>query len=382
MKVITEETLATSEVMDHGREDLVLPEDLCTPQQTRHPLHPHTIALTIIAAGVVMFFLFSARAIMFPFVLAILIAFPLRPIMRWLVTLRVPRFVAAALVMATVFSVLLFVIFRLAAPAAEWLDDAPTKLRAAETRVRSIVQPLEDITEATKQVEAMTESADKSDTLKVEVQQPRLSNMVLSLTSEFAIGGVIALSLTFLLLVFGDDFLKSIVRALPTRRDRRHLEQLCFDVERMISRYLLTCTAINIGLGIVIGSGLGLMGMTNPVLWGTMAACLNFIPFVGLVIGTCVVFFAAILTFDSAAYALLAPAIYLLANGIEANIVTPTLLGSSMKLNTIMIFIAIVVWGWMWGIGGAIIAVPALAVAKIVCDRSERLTILSAVLTG
>jgi predicted PurR-regulated permease PerM len=382
MNLITDESLATPEAAPDGPEDILLPEDFNTPQKPRQPLHPHTIALTIIATGVVLFFLYSARAIMFPFVLAVLIAFPLRPFMRWLGTIRVPRVLAATLVMATVLSVIVLAVFRLGAPAAAWLDDAPTKLRTAETRLRSIARPLEDLSEATQQVDAMTESADKPDTLKVEVQQPRLSSTVLSVTSDIVIEGIIALSLAFLLLVFGDDLLKSIVKVLPTRRDRRHLEQLCFDLERMISRYLLTYTVINIGLGAVIGSGLWLMGMPNPILWGAMAACLNYIPFVGLVIGSCVVFIAALLSFDSTVYALLAPTIYLVANGFEANLVTPTLLGRSMKINTIMVFISIVVWGWMWGIGGAIVAVPALAVGKIVCDRSERLSIISAILAG
>lgn len=363
-------------------EEILLPEDVDKPKRQLPPVSVNTLALIVIATGVIFYALYSARAIMFPLTLAAFLALPLRPIMRWLQAMFVPKFVGAALLMASCLMVILFASYWLAAPATEWIEDVPSKLREAELKLRAIAAPLNDLKEATAQVEAITETSDSVNTLKVEVQQPRLSSTVLTATGDFALGSMIAISLAFLLLVFGDDVLTSMVSAMPTRKDRRHLEQLFFDAEQTISRYLLTYTVINIGLGTVIGTALWLIGMPNPILWGVMAATLNYIPFLGLIAGTGVVFLVALLSFDSAAYACLAPAIYLVANGIEANIITPTLLGRSMKLNTVAIFISIVVFGWMWGIGGAIIAVPALSVAKIVCDRNERLAGLSAVLSS
>jgi predicted PurR-regulated permease PerM len=146
-----------------------------------------------------------------------------------------------------------------------------------------------------------------------------------------------------------------------------------FQIERGISQYLLTFTAINVCLGIVIGTGMWLIGMPNPVLWGVMAGCLNFMPYIGAFVGSGVVFLVAALSFDSMGQALLAPAIYAAANTIEGNVITPLILGRSMRLNPIFIFLSVVLWGWMWGVGGALIAVPLLAMTKIACAHSRRL---------
>lgn len=375
---------STNSVEPPPCDELILPHgQRPTPWKRWEPLDTQTLCLAIIAAGVVFYALYSAKAIMFPLTLAAFLALPLRPIMRQLVRRRVPRFLAASILTGACLSVLAAGLLGLSGPAGEWIEDAPRRLEEAERKLRAIAEPLEGINEATAQVEELTDdTTDDPAAVKVEVQQPRLSSTVLTATGDFVVGSLITVSLAFLLLVFGDDVLRRIIAVMPTSRDRVHLEQVFYEAEQTVSRYLLTYTVINILLGLVIGGGLWLIGLPNPVLWGVMAAVLNYLPFVGLVVGSGVVMLVAILSFDSAAYALLAPAIYLTANGIEANVVTPMLLGRSMKLNTIAIFVSIVVWGWMWGIGGAIIAVPALAVAKIVCDHSERFSRLSCVLSG
>jgi predicted PurR-regulated permease PerM len=115
------------------------------------------------------------------------------------------------------------------------------------------------------------------------------------------------------------------------------------------------------------------LGLPTPVLWGVMAALLNFIPFAGATVGAMVVFLVALLQFDLS-YACLAPAIYVFVNVIESYWVTPALLGKSMSLNPVVILLSITLWGWMWGIGGVFMAVPLLVVLKIICDNVETLT--------
>ena len=212
------------------------------------------------------------------------------------------------------------------------------------------------------------------------MKQPALSDTLLNSTGELLTQAAIVVTLVFLFLGFGDRLFDGLMKVLPTRRDKGNVRQMCHEAEVTISNYLLTYTAINIVLGIVIGVGLWLMGMPNPLLWGVMAACLNYLPFVGLAVGTAVVSLVALITFDSTLYALLAPAIYLGANGLEANVITPVLLGRSLRLNVIAIFLSIVLWGWMWGIGGALIAVPLLVIIKVTCDYSRPLKPISILL--
>lgn len=256
-----------------------------------------------------------------------------------------------------------------AIPAAQWMGAAPQRLKEAEYKLRAIRDTVDQINEASAQVERITETAERPAPVKVEVKRPSLTGALLNTTGGLLAGMVVTVALLLLLLAVGDGFLDAIVELIPSHRQKRNIRHLCLRIERVVSRYLLTFTAINIGLGAVIGGGLWLMGMPNPVLWGAMAACLNYIPFLGCALGSGIVFLVAVISFDSVGYALLAPGIYLGANAVEANVITPSLLGKSMRLNVIMVFLSIVLWAWMWGIGGALVAVPLLGAMKITCDH-------------
>ena len=175
------------------------------------------------------------------------------------------------------------------------------------------------------------------------------------------------------MLAAGDRFLEKAVQIKKTWREKRDIVLLVKEVEHKMSTYLGAITIINIGLGIAIGTGLWLIGMPNPLLWGVLAALLNYIPFAGLVIGCLIVSIVAIGEFSTMGHAMLAPAIYLLCNGIEANAVTPMVLGRSISLNPVVILLAVFLGGWIWGMGGIFLAVPLLLLAKIACDSNESL---------
>ena len=338
------------------------------------------ICLLIIAASAILYGLYSTRAIAFPITLSVLVALPLRPLVRICNRVGLPNPLSATLIVA----ILLFAVISgttlLWKPAKEWISTTPSNMKEVEQKLRTLQGPISEMQEASESVEKLTEAKEDPTTLKVEVKPPSLTSAVLSTTGSVLVGGTITVSLVFLLLAFGDQLLDGVVHAWPTRRDRKNILTITKQAERTISHYLLTYTMINIGLGIVIGLGMWAIGMPNPVLWGVMAACLNYVPFVGLAAGTAIVFVVGVISFDSLTYALLAPAIYLAANGVEANVITPMLLGRSLKLNVVFIFLFIVIWGWMWGIGGALIAVPLLIVAKVICDNISRLRPLAQVL--
>ena len=146
--------------------------------------------------------------------------------------------------------------------------------------------------------------------------------------------------------------------------------------------FLLTVACINVGLGIVEGLAMWLLGMPNPALWGVLCCVLNFIPYLGAMVGAIIVFFVAVLTFDTLEYAMVVPATYFAINAIEGNVVTPAILGRSMQLNPVIVFLFLTFWGWMWGISGAILAVPLLTVLKIGFDHFERTRPIGTLLAG
>lgn len=353
------------------------------PGEKKRYVRVDTLCLVCLTALAVLYTLYTAAAVIFPIVLAGLVAAPLLTPVAWLERSGVPKCVGAGLVLGTVLIVIAAGATRIAAPAAMWIKDAPENLRHVERKLRAMGGGTwKEVQEASAEVEELTEAAKDQSTLKVEVKQPSWTSKALNATSEFAVGAVICASLVYLLLAFGDKLVDTIVGLCSPGFDRRNMRTMFDRIEKMVSQYLLTYTGINLVLGAVIGLGLWFIGMPNPILWGVMAACLNYIPFLGLAIGSLVVTLVALLTFDSVLYAMLAPAIYLCANGLEANILTPAFLGRSLKLNVIMIFVFIVLWGWIWGVGGALIAVPLLATLRIVCDHFESMTPLGSLLSA
>jgi predicted PurR-regulated permease PerM len=145
------------------------------------------------------------------------------------------------------------------------------------------------------------------------------------------------------------------------------------ETQSQISLYLLVTTMINAGVGVATGIALAVVGMPNPVLWGVVAAVLNFVPYIGGLVNTVVLTLAAFLTFEDTGQALLVPIVFTAINILEGNLITPMILGRRMRLNTVAVFVGLVFWWYLWGIPGAILAVPMMATIKIACDHIESL---------
>ena len=125
----------------------------------------------------------------------------------------------------------------------------------------------------------------------------------------------------------------------------------------------------------------GLLGMPNPLHWGAVVAILNFVPYVGAVTSMVILELVCVQSFDSLGLALAAPVILLVLVGLTAEVVTPMVLGRGLLLNPVAIFIAIMLWGWLWGLAGVLLAVPMLASFNIICERVEPLNGVAEFLT-
>ncbi len=316
--------------------------------------------------------LYVARVVVLPIVLAVMLGLLLAPAVRFLRRLHVPRWIAAGVVVAGLVAVVGGGVYYLASPAADWMDRAPRSLRKLEAKVRQIKEPVAKVNRATQEVERITDVGGKK-TREVEVAGKSLSGNLMDFTATVASAGAVMLVLLYFLLASGDVFLRKAAGVLPTQRHRTRMLSIARRVEHSISMYLFTITLINTCLGILVGLGLWWLDMPNPVLWGVMAGLLNFVPYLGAVVGVSVVALVALLTFDSVGAALAPPALYLTLTAIEGSFVTPTIVGRRLTLNPLIIFVGIIFWGWMWGVVGALLAVPLIATVKIVCDHVEPL---------
>jgi predicted PurR-regulated permease PerM len=164
-----------------------------------------------------------------------------------------------------------------------------------------------------------------------------------------------------------------LVTVLPTEKVQNEALSIAEEVESTITTYLSTVTVINVCLGISVGFSLYLLGVPNPILWGALAAFLNFIPYLGPATGILILLALGLVSFDTAGQAILPPLFYISLHSIEANFITPMVLGRRLILNPVVIFISIMFWTWMWGVPGALLAVPMLMMLKALCDHIQPL---------
>lgn len=328
--------------------------------------------LTLLA---VFYTLYFARTILLPMTMAAMLSFVLKPIVKFFSRWGLPHILSATALFLAVTVAIGLGGLALYEPATEWLNRAPQTIREIGSKFNtdSARSPLGKIKEVKEEVDKMTSAESDGGSDLVRIEQPPLASQMLNTTGSFATSATITLLLLYFLLATGDRFAEKAVELMPTWEGKWEIALLFQQIQKKISAYLATISVINAGLGVVVGLGMWAIGLPNPLLWGVLAAVLNFIPFAGLVLGSITVFIVAASEFATLSHALTAPAIYLMANGLEANFVTPAVLGKSISLNPVVILLAIFMGGWIWGIGGIFLAVPILLVLKIVCDNYEGL---------
>ena len=329
------------------------------------PFDVRSIALTGMFILAVFYTIYFMRSILLPIVLALLLSFLFRPIVRGLARLKIPLSVGAAFILLGLFALVGYGISALATPAVGWLQKAPAGLAELQHKFMPVKKSVAQMTQATGEIEKLATT--NSETKTVEVKRHPITETIFLRTPEFIASAVLLSILLYFLLVYDQVFIAKLVKLLPTLSDKKTAVSIAHDIESQVSRYLFTITAINAGLGLAVGTAVGLLGLRNPVMWGVMVALLNFVPYLGAFTGIICMTIGAVLSFDSLGYALVFPAVYLAFGTVEGSFITPWIMGRSLTLNPVIILLSLTFWGWMWGIVGIILAVPILAAFKIFC---------------
>jgi len=348
-----------------------------------------TTSVVVIALLLMTQALYVAAAVMIPVISAVVISLALRPIVRKLSSYGLPAAVAAFVTLGLLTGVTVLLASRLIAPASEWMSRTPIKfkLRQLEQKLEPLREPLESVQEASHEISKAVDksTATPSDELSapeaVVIKPPNLVSAMLSSTWQLAAGSLLCIVLTFFFLAKGEALLEHIAVVLPFEASGTSGESGVAAVERSISRYLLTVSVINACLGASVAAACWLVGVPNALLWGAMATLLNFLPYIGGLVGAGVVLLVSLFTFDSIAYASLAPLAYVTLTAIEGNFVTPSVLGRSMSLNPLVVILSLTYWTWLWGAAGAVLAVPLLAIFVSACRQFNGTRPLAAMLS-
>jgi predicted PurR-regulated permease PerM len=345
----------------------------------RGPAGIRSVSITGLFVLAAFYTLYFCRSLLLPVVMALLFSLLLSPLVRGLKRLRVPEPLGAGLVLAALLGSMGFGIYELSAPAYDWAQRAPQTLRSAEGKLRELKQSVQRFGRATEQVEKIADvgaarAGARPPAMAVAVDaSPSLRERLFSGATDLVASTVVMVVLLYFLLASGDLFLRKLIRVLPRLEDKRRAVDIARQVESDISAYLSTVTVINLCLGAGVALAFMLIRVPNPLLWGAMVAVTNFVPYLGPAINYGVFALLGLVTFNSWPQILLPAGSFLVLNVLEAYLFTPMILGRRLTLNPVVLFLGLTFWGWMWGIVGAVLAVPIMVVFKIFCDHIEPL---------
>ena len=336
-----------------------------------------TRAVTVAIVGSFLLLLlgaiYYARGFFLPLILATLISLTFMPMVRYLARRGLPPALSAVMLVLAIGAAIIGASAILADPITRMVADAPHLASELRDRFRFLREPVAMIVQASEQVRALAEPA-AADAQRVVLAQPG----ILSWAADTLTGIGTTIGATLILVIFllssSELLLLKIVRAVPNLSNKKRSLRIVYDVQLEVSRYLLTITVINIAFGVMVGLAMTAIGMPHPLVWAVAAFLLNYIPYIGAITAIAIAAAVGLITFPSLALAALPPLAYLAFHALESAFITPLILGRRLELNAVAILIALAFSGWMWGIVGAIIAVPLLVVVKVFCDHFPELT--------
>ena len=328
----------------------------------------------------ILYTIYFARSLLLPVFLALLLAAFLQPLVQKLNRLRIPDIAGAAIVVLFFVLVLGGAIYQLSSPAADWVNRGPLLLQKADHKLSALKQSIKKAQEKTQQLEDIGKLDETK--AKVAVKGPSLAERIFTQTWLILATAAVVVALIYFLLAQGRPTLHRLTYGLVGEEHGKRLTNLLVKIQQDIASYLTTISLIYLVVGMITAAAMALLGAPTPVLWGAVATALHFIPFLGSVITFLILCGVSLLTFDTWLRILLPPLFYLCLAGLEGYFITPMVLGRRLTLNPIMVFGAILFWGWMWGIPGVFLAVPILTSVKIICDDVEWLKPVGQILSS
>jgi predicted PurR-regulated permease PerM len=345
------------------------------------PTEPRTIFLGGIFLLGMLTALYVASPIVLPVVLAIVLKLLMQPFVRLTDRLRIPHSLGAVLAIGLLVAALAALISGVAGPASSWAGKLPDAIPQVQQKLAFLARPISSMQWMFGQLEGF---AGGSGGGLQQAPAPHINIMgeLFAGTATVAAGFFTTLVVLFYLLVSGETFMRRFVEILPSFAEKRQAVELTLDIERNVSAYLITVTLINGVVGLLTLCIMWLCGVDSVLLWGVIAFALNFVPILGPMVGIILFLMASVLSLGVTWWALMPVGLYFAVHVIEGEIVTPMLMARRFTINPVAVILALIFWYWMWGVPGAILAVPMLAITKIICDDLRPLRALGHFLEG
>lgn len=353
--------------------------------------------LSILAALGCVFVLRWAAAVLIPLLLGLTLSYALAPVMALLQRAHLPRAIGAALLIATFAGGLGWTVYALSDDANALVESLPqvtekiqNALRASQDHTESTIHKVQraaaQLEQAAHDSGVGTVVATRGGATRVRIERPPFEITDFLWTGALGLASTISqtmvvLFVTFFLLASGDNFRRKIVHiAGPSFARRRITVRALDEIGAQIQRYLLIQVLTSAIVGLVVWLAFSIVGLNHAALWGALAFVLDFVPYVGAMLLTVGSALVAFVQFENTGMAMLVAGIVLTVHTISGNLLTPWLTSRAGRMNAVVVFVAVLMFGWLWGIWGLLLAVPILTTVKAVADRVEGLETLSELL--
>jgi len=337
------------------------------------------LALWIVAVVLVLFFLRSAKTLLIPIALAVLISYALAPVVTWLERQRVPRLAGAGLVLLVILGLSGGSAYVLRDDARELARSVPEALDRAREMVRSQlgadIGAIQETATESKAGEPEPGAATGEPAIDSSGQMAG-SLVQRSVGAMFSLAGhlVVIFFLIYFLLISGHHVRDRLVEVSGPDSDRRRTTSMIIDdINTQIQRYLLVLLVTAVIVGIVTWLVLAWMGVQHAAMWGILAGVFNSIPYFGPVIVAGGLFVVGMVQGGGVTQALQMSGAAIVITSLEGWLLTPPLMGKAERMSALAVFLGLLLWTWVWGAWGTVLAVPMLVVIKSVADHVEKL---------
>jgi predicted PurR-regulated permease PerM len=317
------------------------------------------VAVALLALAV-FYTLYFAAGLFIPIALSIVLSFVLVPAVHAAQKLGFPRLLTACILISLMVGTVSAGAYQLATPAANWLRSAPTSINDVRANLENLSTSFADVREAAEAVEEAVQgiASDATPAQVVEIKSPRWLDIVIGRLPYLLSAFAIAMVLTIFLLAWGEDLIYAYSAICQRCGARRRLIVTISRMQRDVARYLSAVSVINVLLGVTVWIAMHWIGLPNAPLWGTLAGVANFAPYLGPAVIAIGLLVSGISEFDTWPAALIPATSFLVITTVEGQLLTPAILGRRLSLPPPIIFVSVLLFGWMWGVVGALIAVP------------------------
>lgn len=317
-----------------------------------------TIGIFLILLGAV---LYVGRAILLPILAAAVVALTLAPLVQAAKRRGVPTPISGVLILALALGAVGLLATAVAGPVSEWIARAPEIGSTIQEKLTVLDQPLAALHKLERSLFGGA---------GLDINEP--PNVVLPVVA-FLTPAAGELGLFFAALLFflvGQIELRHHAVSLFSSRDTKlRFLKIMRDIERNLAGYLAVVSIVNAAVGVIVAVGTWIIGYPNPVIFGVLAALLNYVPYVGPAAMVIVLFGVGLVSFNSLSHAAIAPLGLIAVATMEGHVVTPTIVGRRLTLNPLLVFLALAFWTWMWGPVGAFLAVPLSIIILVVTNH-------------